>query len=398
MARKKPDESALITIDPDTGEAMNLNGPGAGSADFADASDTDAHRKTQDFYFQMLGEDESGLGYVTVHYLSHGQGQSEVSIGKFPSDKFTLDELTEEVRTKHAARLHPGKEGDYRIRLFAKGDHGRNRIVGNKLVTLLAPDAAAGTAMATIPGPAVDPVIAALLRDMRNESRELQEKMLALMESKKGRDPLDVLLALAPIITPLIGAYLARPKDDPMQALTSALALTGTIRDMRAENDAPPVQTDESAPWWAPALMHTLNGVTAAMANRGALPAPGALPSPGAVPPVPPPQGQVAHPFYNQINALVNVASQSDAEEVAGQVWNGLPAEHKAAMIPVLTAPTAFRDLALIHPGVLDCPDWWLDFIETLREFANPPHTAADSGNVDAAHNGAGQDHNAANP
>ncbi len=416
MARKRNDTSTLVEVDPDTGETLMLNGGGMGGgmppptnnpADFADGDDTTANRKTADLYWQMLGEGEAGQGYVTVHYLSGGQGSSETSVARYPSDKHTLDELIEDVRTKYSARLHPGKEGDYRVRLYAKSNRGSPKIVGNRLVTILAPDVA-GNLPAAVSND-LPPYVVEIMRSMRADSEKLREelKALAAVRDKPGRDFIDVITALAPIVVPFAVAAMNRPKDDPLKSLTAALTLTGTIRDMRQENDAPPVSSEESAPWWAPPLMQVIQQVPAMLAHASAarpLPAaPSAQGQPAANPIQPPPPplasqgaGNPSHPYYTQVSALVDVQDRADPEEVAAQIWGNSPPQFRDLIVGFLTGEDAYATLAAIHPGVLKNPGFWADLMDALQEASQPVDTpSVDTQGADV--HGTGSDNSHAN-
>lgn len=413
MARKRVSQNndgALVDVDPDTGVMLTVNGapppggePPNNPADFADPDDNAATRRTADLYWQLLGENDSGVGYVTVNFLGNGQGAPETSVDRYPGDKYTLDEMIEEIRKRHAHRLHPGREGDYRIRLYAKSRRGNFAVVGNRLVTIMAPDLPD-----RLPAPVGDvpPLLAELVRSMRADTEKLRDELRAIAQvrEKPGTNFLDVVTVLAPIVTPLIVAAMNRPKDDPMKALTAALALTGTIRDMRQENDAPPVSSEESAPWWAPPLMQVVQNLPVMLAQvnaqRAQIPAPpiGGTPTPAApVAPAVSNAGQPGHPFYRQVDGLVKVQNQSDPDEVATLLLAQVPPEHKAALLAFLGADDAFATLAHIHPGVLHAPGWWADLFDALHEQSAPVNTAADETTGGGVHDGAGSDHGATN-
>lgn len=380
MARRRNDTQTLVELDPETGEPLDM-GPPPGPQ----GGDTDATRKSADLYFQMLGEGEEGSGYMTVHWLGNGAGQSEISVARFPSDKHTLDDMIEIVRRDSASVNHPGKPSDYRFRLYMKTKTGRHVMVGNKLVEIMGVKSA--TAGATAPAllGTADPAMVALVRDLMARQEAMQKEMVESL--KQLREPpknsfLDTLVVLGPIVTPLIAAWLTRPKEDSMKALTTALTLTGTIKEMRDANDGLPAPGEEK-PWYADMLARTVNNLPQVLqalnqrtANVAAMPppVPGAVPSPDA-PPQPQP-GQPGHPFWQQIDVLVRVQTQADPAEVAAQLWTGMPPSNRDALVGFLDRDGWYADLAAIHPGVLGEPGWWADLAADLLERAGTVQTA----------------------
>lgn len=401
MARRRATEengTALVEIDPETGEQIgNFENGQRGPA----PGDTDATRKSADLYWRMLGEGDEGTGYMTVHYLTHGNGQSEMSVRRFPSDKHTLEEMIEIVRTEDAPRIHPNKPGDYRFRLYIKNTTGRFSMVGNKLVEILAApvSAAPAQAMAVTAGAGSDPAMIALLRDVLAEQKRTQAEMLesvrnlANAREKSGPTLVEILTVAGPLVAPLIAAWLQRPKDDPMKALTTALTLTGTIKEMRDSNDGLPPPGDEK-PWYADMLARTVNNLPVVLQALNQRTANGAASAPMQVPPMvdngptPPPTGDTSHPFYQQVSVLVQVQTQTDPDEVAQQLWTQMPPQNRDALVGFLRQPGYFRHLAAIHPGVLDEPGWWADLADGLLERADSGQTAEVITTAESEHGG----------
>lgn len=414
MAKPRGDTTTLIPVDPETGEPLadftTARGPDFGT-------DTDASRKTQDMYWQLMGDDKAGTATVTVHYLSQGQGSAEVSCGRYPADKYDLAELVEVIRTTHAVKLHPGREGDYRIRMWIKGQRGN---VGNRLETILAPEAATALPSAQAMSN-VDPALVGIIREMRADTLRMQEQMTAAINAQRqGGDSFAATLErMAPVLMPLVIAWMNKPKDDPMKQLTAALALTGQIRDMREDMNALP-PAEEGSPWWAGAVMKALEALPAiaqARADTVALPppmVPGAAPAtlvrqsaPATATPAAPASGtgNPSHPFYAQIASLVSVQDQSDPAEVAMYLKTNMQPGQWAMLQGFIERPTAYREIVAIHPGALDNPGFWADLQAEIQELAAPafdaPPPAGDTAAVaqgEADGNDGGSDYPGAHP
>lgn len=389
-----------------SGEILTINADGdvetppGGGADFVEG-DTDATRKTADLYWEMLGTKDTGTGYVTVTYHPDGHGNKGVSCMNVPSDKYTLAELVEVVRREHAARLHPGKPGDYRFMLWAKTARGNNAPVGNKLETILAPVAESLPVPASAAGN--DAAVMALMRELREMRAEIAN---VRTQPAPAVDWKGVAIAVQPFLLPFVAAFAERlanpPKRNGLDDLKEILALTGTIKELRADNESAP--TDD-APWYAAPLMGLMNnlpGMLAAGAMR--MPAPRAPTAPtvdAGGQPAPAPivhqHGNTGHPFYQQLDAVVSVAGDADPDEVAGMLWGQVPEAYRGQVLEFLTAPGYFRRLAEVHPGVMDHPGFFADLADALLEIsATPVQTAVTDIGTGVASNGAEQDHGTA--
>lgn len=399
-SRQSNGEILTITPDGDIETPPGAAGPGA-AADFVEG-DTDATRKTADLYWEMLGTKDTGTGYVTVTHHPEGYGNKGISCGNYPSDKYTLAELIEVVRREHAARLHPGKPGDYRFMLWAKTARGNNAPIGNKLETILAP---AVDALPVAPGAiGNDAVVMALMREMREMRAEITRSREVAAPSVDWKG---ALIAAQPFLLPFVAALAERmmnpPKRDGLGDLKEILALTGTIKELRADNEPAPA---DDAPWYAAplmGLMQNLPGMLAAGAMR--LPTPKSPPAPAADAggqPAPAPMtyengGNGHHPFYQQLAAVVSVAGEADPDEVAGMLWEQVPEGYRPQVLEFLTGPGYFRRLAEVHPGVMDHPGFFADLTDALLEISTAPvQTEPTNVGTGVASNGAGQDHGTA--
>lgn len=365
----------VVVVDPaDIREDDEMDGDDQGGAPNGGIPDTGATRKTKDMYFSLLGTDKAGTGHVIVNFLENGMNSSETRVLKAPADKYTKDELIEVVRLKHAPKIHPGERGDYRVWLYV---HNGKQLVcaGNEMFTVLA-DSAPQNALVAAAG--TDPALIALLSRNQQQMEQLRADLAALKNTgDKGIDVAGILTVATPLLLPLLTAWIARPKDDPMKALTTALALTGTIKDMRAEGET--IEHRDEMPWWVPAvtkLADNLPMALSAMASaRGGQTS--AMAGPGTSP-----AGNPQSPLYPYLDKLVQAAvNDADPEQVA-EVWlrDILPEPARPMVLAKLAEPTAFKELAAIHPGVMDYPVFFVDLIAALLELAQSVHTPPDSG------------------
>lgn len=404
MARRKPaGDDGAVTYDAETGEPLLIAGPPG-----AEAPDTQATRKTEDMYWSLLGNDKEGTGYVTVHYLANGKAGAEVLCLKVDADKYPKDDLLDVIRRQYAPKLHANAEGDYRIRLYV---HTGKQFVkrGEELVSLLA-DAGSVSAVPTVPGSSGE--TAAMMREFLNRMDATNREMIALIRENKANDWREKIEPWMPVLVPITTALAAGltarltappPKSDAMQMLQTAFQLAGVAKDLQADN-APPVREDD--PWYAPAVVKALEAVPHVLSSLGnrqmALGAPTAPGAPSA------PVGNPNHPFYGQLVAILNVAGQSDPDEVAGIVFGnvqGLPEPIRSEAIGFLTGPDAFAGLAGIHPGVLKFPGFFADVLDALSELAGAPiegtatdvHTPGTEAGTGVASNG-GQSNGSGHP
>jgi hypothetical protein len=395
ISRKTSDDQPVVIVNGD-GEALPEGMEYDTGADFGDP-ETDSIRKTADIWDQMLGNDSAGTGYVLVHYLMESGG-TEVLVMKAPSDKYQYHDLLEVIRTTEAPKLHPGKSGDYRVRLYIKTQRGNFGKKGERLESILA-SAAPSTALAVSNnGAGLDPAVVAIMRGMREDTQRMAAQIEDMRAGSSGAQIGELMLRALPIVTPLIVAWMSRPKDDPLKSLSTVLGLVGDVRELR--DNSP--QVGEDAPWYAGALLQALQHLPAVLSGAASVKA-AALPgAPGSqMPPAPPignaGVGQPAHPFYPQIDALVQVTDRTDPDDVASEVWSGLPPATRPLLVEFLTRKGAFAELAQIHPGVLNDPAWWVDFSDALREWSTGGNTGnSESDGIDQ--NASGSDTGNNNP
>jgi len=195
--------------------------------------------------------------------------------------------------------------------------------------------------------------------------------------------------------------YIKTPKKSgsDLTMLKEALALTGTIRDLRADAEG---GGEEPASPWAGVVMKLLDNASAYMQTAAlraparplpptAPPVPGAA---GAPSPVPVTGGDPNHPLYAQIANLMDVARDgADPEETATVLWDKLPEAIRPQLVAFLNRPEAMRDLVAIHPGVMDYLVWTDEFRLALVDIGTG--NVQDSGQVidGAATHAGGSDH-----
>lgn len=363
------------------------------------APDTDAHRKTEETFWRMLGEDEEGTGYVNVHYLANGQNRSETLVLNSPADQYDYTELLSVVQKEYAPRLHPGTSGLYRIRLYVKNENGQHVCRGNKLETILAGEAPKNNLPAVVQ-PGTDPALAAILGQLAQGQQQLATAIADLSRPRESA-ALALLKETAPLWMPAVATglveYIKAPKKSAsdLTMLKEALALTGTIRDMRADADG---GGEEPTSPWAGVIMKVLDNASAYMQTAAlrapARPLPPAAPTaPGATPP-PVAGGDPQHPLYAQIVNLLDVARDgADPEETAAALWEKLPEAIRPQLVAFLNRPEAMRDLVAIHPGVMDHLVWTDEFRLSLVDIGTG--NVQDSGQVieGAATHAGGSDH-----
>lgn len=367
------------------------------------APDTDAHRKTEETFWRMLGEDEEGTGYVNVHYLANGQNRSETLVLNSPADQYDYTELLSVVQKDYAPRLHPGTSGLYRIRLYVKNENGQHVCRGNKLETILAGEAPKNT-LPAVAQPGTDPALAAILGQLAQGQQQLATAIADLSRPRESA-ALAMLKETAPLWMPAVAAglveYIKAPKNktSELAVFERALALTGTIRDLREGTDGGP---EEPASPWAGVVMKLLDNASAYMQTAAlraparplpptAPPAPGAA---GAPSPAPVTGGDPNHPLYAQIANLMDVARDgADPEETATVLWDKLPEAIRPQLVAFLNRPEAMRDLVAIHPGVMDYLVWTDEFRLALVDIGTG--NVQDSGQVieGAANHAGGSDH-----
>lgn len=398
--RRNVADDGSVMIDGNTGLPMLDQLPPSGS----EAPDTAATRKTDDMYWSLLGNDKEGTGYITVHYLANGKNGTETLVMKEDADVYPRHEIESIVQTKKAPMLHPGTTGTYRIRLYVHDGTGYRKR-GEDVFNVMA-DAVSNSNLPVPQG--TDPAMVSLIREMMAKADRDRADMIRLIEERtqqaRGPDAKEMLAAAQPFLLPFVSALAARivnpPKRDGLGELRDLLAITGTIKDMRAENTREP---DDDVPWYAAplaGLIQNLPGMMAAGAMR--LPAPkspapppvGPAGAPQAPEPVPMLEGNTAHPFYQQLAALVGVAAEADPEEVAQMLWGQVPEQFRPQALEFLTAPGYFRRLAEVHPGVMDHPGFFADLADCLIEIAaNPVQTAETHVGTAVASDDGGQNH-----
>lgn len=363
MATPRDKKREMIDIGPDGVPVFPVDNPPPQSR----APDTDATRKTEEMYWSMLGSDKEGTGYLTVHYLGNGKGGSEMFVSKIPSDKYTEDELLDVVKRVDSPKIHPGTEGDYRVRLYIHDGTGfRKR--GEKLFTVLAGDAPkTNTAMTPITANGTDPALVALL----GQNAALLQR-LAEPKEPKPSETMSFLKETAPLWMPALGtaltALLSRKPDNSLTVMREAFTIAGIAKEMQEDREP---ATDAGSPW-APVILKGLEGLSAMMSQK-ALMVPGAPAAPVA-PGAAPAQatiGMPQHPLYGHLVNMLSLADEDqDPDNVAREVWATLPEEHRASFAAFLDRKEAIRDMIQVHPDVALYAPWFGDLRAALLDLA----------------------------
>ncbi len=390
MARLKRE---MVDIDPETGmpvfhdDIPQSNGP-----------DTAATRKTAEMNDALSGEDKKGTGYITVHFLGNGKGGREILVLKEDADIYQRHEIETMVKDEFAPLLHENQAGTYRFRMYVHNGKQHTK-TSEDTFTVLAGTRKAGhvpsMALATQPvtSPTSDPALVALLSQ--------NALLLQRLAEPKASPVFDMMKDTAPLWLPILGTavttWLSRKPDNGLEVLERALAMTGTIKDLRGDDGG---NAQESGSPWVPIIGKALDGIGMMMSQKALMVSP-AAPAPIAQGGVPATStGMPGHPLYPQLVNLLPIAdADADPEETAAALWEKLPADVKPAFMQFLDRREAIRDMIAVHPDVALYADWFGDLKRALMDLgrASVQDTGQQEQSGQVYDNGSGSDHVAGN-
>lgn len=193
--------------------------------------------------------------------------------------------------------------------------------------------------------------------------RQQGENARAAAEGKGGSNVAELLLALTPLLTPLVTALLEKNSSDPLEQMAR---MSEIMRNMREDSD--------------PGMAGILKGVVPSLTKLvDAHTAEGAPkpPQPGA-PPVTPNQPPVARPVWYPFLAptmpqfLAWARSGSDPATSADFVVDHITDEQLEPLYAQLTAPTFLAELHQHFPDVVPHAQWFDTFLGRIVWHIDP--------------------------
>lgn len=310
-------------------------------------ADTEATRRTKATLESMSGSAEVGDGYITVFKIEKG---NEERCEKIPGDKYTYDDLCDYIKQEYGP-------GDYRMRLYVRGESNRFQLAENRMETLRGASKPS-TAAPAIPA-GTDPAVVALLQGQQAQF----DKMIAKLDqgTPKQMSMAEILTAVGGFVaavSPIVVPLMTRRQENPMAQLRDLLTITKDAKALQA-GEAPAAEAAGGAT--AMDLVQTgLQTLGAMLQTRqlNALP-PGTQPAPHATAPAPmalaAPQGTPPIPPSNLPDVSLFVA-QADAIMAACLADPTVEGAEKAAQTAAAQIPEAFYPMALAtleHPFFL---------------------------------------------
>lgn len=327
--------------------------------------ETDAERKTRDFFDSLDGKDGQQVGFVDVYKLSSGVGSFGVKdyCERLPSDKYPDPEsLMMFLRYKYGA-------GDYRL---------LGRIEGKKGIQL-------NTLLSVAPSkedsnprnlPAVidskNDGMAAIMAMMQQQNHSTMMMLESLRAEKKPaldlsflKNP-EILALLIPAATTLIGS-MVKGRRDPMEQITQLLTITGTIKDMR-EDDGPRENPDT----W-PALIgkitDQMGAILPALSAANAGRAPAATPQHAVGQNAGASFAQAFSPYLKQLVAMAKAGAEPEAAATA--VLSAVPDNYREALLDFLDRDDCISQLGKANPAVYDMAAWFDDLRNEVLALAD---------------------------
>lgn len=325
----------------------------------AERDETEAERKTREFFHSLNGGDKQGTGTVSIYRVVDGGSiDGEGFCDRMPADKFGDPEtLYIYIRNKFGP-------GQYRI---VGRENGKRGIRMNTLVEITPTVGSTPNLPAVIsPGARGNSDTMAMMAMLQQQHRDL---LAALQTRDKSidltwlKDPA-VLALLIPAATTVVSALLERRRD-PLADLTQLLTITGTIKELRDDGDS-----DKGADTWPGLIAGALDkfaGVLPALAAPRSAPAgPAGQQSAPTLPPV----AQALAPHLAQ---LIQLADQgAEPERCAQMVLGAVPDQYRAPLLEFLAADNAVSQLARVNPAVIDRAVWFDELRYCVLELANP--------------------------
>lgn len=313
--------------------------------------ETDAERKTRDFFADCNGDNAQQTGSVSVYRESGGTFGTKSFVESFPADKFPSPEsLMIYLRENYGA-------GDYRLHGRVEGKKGiqMNTLLsitprldekGKSNLPAVIPEGGNGNAM--------------ILAQMQRQ----EDRMLAMMEkmAEKKRPAFsflenpEILAIIAPIGLELTKNLFKRP--DPMKQLESLLGVAGQVKDFREDG-----QGDSDS--WQHVITGALEKFAPALsqyAGQQKAGAPATMPEQqaGQLPPI-------AQAFAPHINQLLQWAeqnaqdsSQAAPEAVAPAVLKAVPERYQGQFVEWIAKPSSIWNICQIRPDAQK-HEFWLD-------------------------------------
>lgn len=318
-----------------------------------ESPDTESTRRAKATLENMSGTGEVGEGYIAVSKIERG---NEERCEKIPADKYTYDDLLDYVKGEYGP-------GDYRLRLYVRGDKNRYQLAENRLETLR------GSVKQAAPVPVtsgIDPTLVALL-----ERQQVQiEAITKRMESHGQFDASKMINTVAGFVTavaPVLPLFIGQRKSG-MSDLKELLAITQGVKDLQG----PPTIEAASGTSTLDLINTGMQAFAALLSQRQAnpvslmTPAPvAALPTPAALPPAP---AQVATDdpdvslFAMQADLLLQACKADPTAEgataAAMMAAAQIPDAIKPAVMATLEHPFFMRALMREAPQLLDIIDW----------------------------------------
>lgn len=361
---------------------------------------TDAERKTEDLWERMLGTDDAGTGYVTIHRLTNGTGAAEDFVEKFASDRMGYEDILEYLRENYGP-------GEYRMRLYVKTGRGNFVLRANRSSTIVKRMTSTMPAVrdAARTGQEMTTVLATF-EAMQQRSQQQMADMVERIERRNAQpqrnstiEMIETIAGFATAIGPLLPLIMGNrtPATDPLDTLTKLMSIQrqlqpapgAVIEGDGGDNIMGVVKAGIMA---LPAILSARNDTT-----RRALPSPPPQAAPrkplaptfdpvdtrppaaasapaqtesdvddGAMMPVDRNKGDRLHPLHGTLCDLLNAAAawqnsgEPEPAQVAKMVMDNLSAAHQPVFRAFLEASTLVKDLVAIHPDAIDHVEWLL--------------------------------------
>lgn len=337
----------------------------SGREPYQENPDTESTRLAKATLESMSGTGEVGDGYIAVSKIERG---NEERCEKVPADKYTYDDLLDYIKGEYGP-------GDYRLRLYVRGDKNRFQLAENRMETLRGSVKASAPAVVA---PGLDPAVIALLERQQSQIEAITKRM----ESQGQFDASKMVNTLAGLVTavaPVLPLFMGR-RNNPMSDLKELLAVTQGVKSLQ-EPAIPEATTGATTIDLINNGMQVVAGLMQARANNPAPaytppPAVGALPAPVAS--VPAGDDPDVTLFALQADLLMQACRANPTAEgadiAADMAAAQLPAAARPAVVQALEHPYFMRALIRARPELLDIIDWLGYMRESLFDILTAPN------------------------
>lgn len=340
---------------------------------------TDAQRSTAVMLSDLNGEMADGTGTLGIYQLSGGANGPQSLCETLPLDLYDPMALEQYIADKYGPGL-------YRLHARIKGKKG---IAGNKLISIAAPkstglvpynESAKGKSES-------ENNLAVILQQMNAQQMQMMQTLADSLNKPKEKGLLDSLInslkEMEADKLALVGAgagFLFKNffnKKDSLDDLTKILTLTGTIKDLRDENETP--KSDDGLMGVASQFLAAFQG----MKSGAPVPAQPATRQPAQAKTAP---AQVQHsaaedaqlknirfmlngpfkPFMD--NLLENARHSADIEATAEVVLNSVPENAITPFMDFMEREDALSIMAGVQPAVLTYAVWFSELRECMLD------------------------------